>query len=231
MRKQDVRVRSSGGGAFDCHLVTPEHRGALPALVLASSIYGDDQDLREVADELAGHGAIVATPDLFWRTEPGALPRGDERARSRAEPRMEKIRTGEQDLADTLASLGALPAFNGKAAVIGFCYGGPYAILGPSRLGYHAGLACHGTQMLDYLPELEHTRKPVCVMWGDQDRLAPPDVREAYQALAARSPNVQVQVLSRVRHGYMMRGNHEAFDRSAYDATMRRACAMLGSLR
>ena len=34
---------------------------------------------------------------------------------------------------------------------MGFCYGGPYAILGPKRLGYAAGISCHGTQMLDYI--------------------------------------------------------------------------------
>jgi len=40
--------------------------------------------------------------------------------------------------------------FNGRAATMGFCYGGPYAILGPKRLGYDAGVSCHGTQLGDY---------------------------------------------------------------------------------
>ena len=42
--------------------------------------------------------------------------------------------------------------------LVGFCYGGPYAILGPKRLGYDAGISCHGTQMLDFLKDLDGAR-------------------------------------------------------------------------
>src|SRR5256885_9858716 len=59
----------------------------------------------------------------------------------------EKIKQGEADMADTLARLGELPEFNGSAVAMGFCYGGPYAILAPKRLGYTAGVSCHGTQI------------------------------------------------------------------------------------
>ena len=72
-------------------------------------------------------------------------------------------------MADTLAELRKLPQFNGRAATMGFCYGGPYAILGPKRLGYAAGISCHGTQMLDYIKELDGVTEPVCIIWGDQD--------------------------------------------------------------
>ena len=85
-------------------------------------------------------------------------------------------------MVDTLAHLRTLPQFNGRAAAMGFCYGGPYAILGPKRLGYDAGLSCHGTQMLDYLPELDGVTQPVCIMWGDQDHQAPAPVLDAYRA-------------------------------------------------
>jgi len=37
-------------------------------------------------------------------------------------------------MADTLAYLRTLASFNGRAATVGFCYGGPHAILGPKRL-------------------------------------------------------------------------------------------------
>ena len=44
-------------------------------------------------------------------------------------------------------------------------------ILGPKRLGYAAGISCHGTQMLDFARELDGVHQPVCVVWGDQDRV------------------------------------------------------------
>src|SRR5438034_69760 len=80
-------------------------------------------------------------------------------------------------------SHGKLPQFNGHAAAMGFCYGGPYAILGPKRLGYAAGISCHGSQMLDYIHELDGVGAPVCIIWGDQDHRAPAEVLNAYRAV------------------------------------------------
>ena len=157
---KDVKIRASGGGEFDCYLVTPKADAAVPAMVLASAVHGVDADIRAIADEFAADGYIVAAPDLFWRTVPGPLSRGDDRTKTRSQPRLERIKTGEADLADTLAFLRTLPQFNGRAAVMGFCYGGPYAIIGPKRLGYAAGVSCHGTQMLDYIGEIEGVRAP-----------------------------------------------------------------------
>src|SRR3954466_3441158 len=194
MLKKDIKIRSSEGPQFDCYLATPEGGPKVPAIVLASAIHGVDQDLRGIAEEFAARGYLAAAPDLFWRSVPGPLARDDQRAAPRGQPRLEKIKTGERALADVLAVLRRDPLFNGRAAVIGFCYGGPYAILGPKRLGYDAGISCHGTQMLDYLPEMEGLAKPVCVIWGDQDIMAPPPVLEAYRAAAARKSNLDLHV-------------------------------------
>jgi carboxymethylenebutenolidase len=186
-----------------------------------------DADLRGIADNFASRGFISAAPDLFWRTTPGPLPRGDTRAAARAQPRLERIAAGEQDLVDVLQALKALSCFDGRAMVVGLCYGGPYAILGPKRLGYQAGVALHGTQMADYVGELEGMSEPVCIVWGDEDHLAPSEVRNAYVAVAARSRNVAVHVLARVRHGFMMRDNAAAFDSKAYEFSMDRADRLL----
>lgn len=97
-----------------------------------------------------------------------------------------KIRAGEADMADTRAQLRQVPSWNGRAATMGFCYGGPFAVLGPARLGYDAGIGCHSTQMKDYLGEFDNVAKPVCLLWGDQDNMAPPEVLDAYRALAVR---------------------------------------------
>jgi carboxymethylenebutenolidase len=230
MQRRDIKIRSSEGPEFDCYLVTPAADRKVPAIVLASAIHGVDQDLRGIAEEFAAHGYIAAAPELFWRTTPGPLVRDDPRSTPRGQPRLEKIKTGEQDLKDALAVVRKEPLFNGKAAVIGFCYGGPYAVLGPKRLGYDAGISCHGTQMMDYLQELEGVRQPVCVLWGDKDHLAPPNVVEAYRALAAREKNVELHMLPGIEHGYMMRGNPKAYSKSSYDFSMQRALGIMAGL-
>ena len=231
MPGKDIKIRSSGGGEFDCYLVTPEGSGQVPAIVLASAVHGVDKDVRNIADEFASHGYLACAPDLFWRSVPGPLGRDDDRTKSRSQPRLEKIKAGEADMADTLAELRKQPRFNGRAAAMGFCYGGPYAILGPKRLGYAAGISCHGTQMLDYIKELDGVTAPVCVIWGDQDHAAPPPVQEAYRAVPARMKNVEVHIFPGILHGYMMPDAKKAYDPKTREFSMSRAFSILDGLR
>ena len=227
--KAELKIRSGEGAGFDCYLVVPDGAKKAPAIVLASAIHGVDKDLRAIADEFASHGYLAAAPDLFWRSTPGPLTRDDPRSAPRGQPRLEKIKAGEADLAATLALLREQPRFNGRAAVIGFCYGGPYAVLGPRRLGFDAGISCHGSQMMDYLAELEGVSKPVCILWGDKDHLAPQPVLDAYRAAAARMKNVEIHVFPGIEHGYMMR-DAKAYDRASYEFSMQRALAILAGL-
>ena len=120
MPGKDIRIRASGGGEFECYAVTPTVSGKVPAIVLACAINGVDGDVRAMADEFAAHGYLAMAPDLFWRTVPGPLVRGDARLAERGQPRDEKIRTGEADMADTLAELRKSPQFNGRAVAMGF---------------------------------------------------------------------------------------------------------------
>ena len=231
MAGKDIKVRSSGGGEFDCYVVTPDAKGEVPAIVLASAVHGVDADIRAIADEFAAAGYIAAAPDLFWRTVPGPLGRDDERTKTRSQPRLQVVRAGEADMADTLAEVRKLPQSNGRAAAMGFCFGGPYAILGPKRLGYDAGVSCHGTQLLDFIQELDGVTQPVSITWGDQDHAAPPPVQEAYRAVPARMKNVDVNIFPGVLHGYMMRGNAKAYHTETYKFSMGRALAILNGLR
>ncbi len=230
MRGETVKIRSSEGAAFDCYLAVTNTDIPAPAVVIASAVHGVDADIRAIADEFAASGFIAAAPDLFWRSLPGPLSHDDARAQERSQPRLDKIKTGERDMADTLAHLRTLASFNGRAAAMGFCYGGPYAILGPKRLGYAAGISCHGTQMLDYIHELDGVHEPICIIWGDRDSRAPAEVIDGYRGAAARMKNLELHIFPGVQHGYMMRAV-AAFDQKTHDFSIGRAKAMLADLR
>ena len=217
-----VGIASSHGGHLPCYLAIPAGDAPTPALVLASTIRGIDLDLRAIADVFATRGYIAAAPDLFSRSgRPDASQDGPSR--------IERIRDGEVDMADVLAHLRTLARFNGRAAVMGLCYGGPYALVGPRRLGFAAGIACHGSQMMDYLDEAERVEQPVCLMWGDADRRAPNKVLAAYRKVAAGKPNVEVRIFPGIGHGYMLPGS-AAFDDEARGFSMRRAMEILETL-
>jgi carboxymethylenebutenolidase len=231
MPDKTIKIRSSEGGQFDCYLATPAGADKVPAIVLASAVHGVDADICQIAEEFAAAGYIAAAPDLFWRTVPGPLSHDDKRSQERSQPRLEKIKIGERDMVDTLAHVRTLPQFNGRAASFGFCYGGPYAILGPKRLGYDAGLSCHGTNMLDFIKDLDGVTQPVCIIWGDQDHRAPAAVLDAYRPVPSRMKNVEVHIFPGILHGFMMPGNPKAFDRKSRDFSMSRAMAILDGLR
>lgn len=232
MSGKTIQIRARAGSDFDCYLALPTTTEPVPAIVLACAVHGVDKDLRELADEFASHGFIAAAPDLFWRTIPGPLTRADsELTNQRSQPRGEKIKTGEADIADTLVGLQGLTAFNGRAAVIGFCYGGPYAILGPKRLGYAAGIACHGSRMQDYLSEIAGIAAPICIVWGDDDHQAPPGVLNAFNAVSKQHANVELHIFPGVKHAYMMPDAGAAYDEKVRAFSMERALAILEGLR
>ena len=218
-------------GEFDCYVSLPASAEKVPAIVLASAVHGVDKDICDLCDEFASHGYIAAAPDLFWRWMPGPIPGGDPRARERAEPRLERIKTNEAEMADTLGYVRTLPEFNGRAAAIGFCYGGPFAILGPKRLGYAAGVSCHGSRMEMYLNELPGVTAPVCIIWGDKDTAAPEEVVANYRKVAEPMNNVEIDILPGILHGYMMPWSKTAFDAPARKFSMEKTLLILGGLR
>ncbi len=231
MTGNHVKVSASGGGEFDCYLSLPAGNYKSPAIVLASAVHGVDIDIQNIADEFAAAGYIAAAPDLFWRTVPGPLVRGDERTGKRSQPRLPVIKTGEADMADTLAMVKKFSQHNGKTVAMGFCFGGPYAVLGPKRLGYDAGIGCHSTQMMDFIQEFDGLVKPVCLIWGDEDHAAPPEVRTAYLDKARALSNLEVHVFPGIQHGYMMPGGGAAYSAETRKLSMEKALGLLKALK
>jgi carboxymethylenebutenolidase len=72
--------------------------------------------------------------------------------------------------------------------------------------------------------------KPVCIMWGDQDHVAPAPVLDAYRPVPARMSNVEVHIFPGILHGYMMPAA-KAFDAKTRAFSMARALAILDGLR
>lgn len=236
MPATDIKLTSSGGGEFDCHLVTPSDGGGdmipAPGIVMAADIFGVGPDLKAICGELAGQGFCVSAPDFFWRSDtPGPLtPDDQEKARARAQPRHELIEQGMADLEDAVRHLKAQEQCNGNIAVAGFCYGGPYAILGPARIGLKAGFSYHGTNLQDWADEIDAVSAPMSIHWGTEDHAAPPEVQEQFTAAAASHDNLDVFLYPGVLHGYTGR-SRPAWDEAAYANSFSETVKILNTLR
>ncbi|MDP6645429.1 MAG: dienelactone hydrolase family protein [Rhodospirillales bacterium] len=234
MAGSDIKITSSEGGDFDAYLAAPASGGG-PGVVIVPAVLGVNEGIRKFADDLAANGCLVAAIDPFWRTDPGPAGPGDadpDRAAKRARPRIKLIEQGVANVADALADLKSRPECNGRTAVVGFCYGGAYAVLGTTRLGCDAGISYHGTKVETYFDELELDSGGAIVSlhWGDLDHAAPPHCQEGARQLDAKMPNLDVIIYPGVKHGYMM-SSAAAYDQPSYDTSWARTLEILTGLR
>lgn len=214
MTGTDIKVKSSEGSEFDCYLATPDG-GRGPGVIVVAAVDGVSPDIRALTDDLAAHGFVAAAPDMFWRTDPGHIVRteeGQKRIKARSQPRAEIIETGVRDVGDVAEFLSGRNECNGKIGAIGFCYGGPYAILGQTRFGLDAGCSYHGTNLGNYTGDLKKASNPLLIHWGDEDHAAPPELVEEYRGYDAEMDNMALHIFPGVKHGYMMAAA------AAYDA-------------
>lgn len=233
MSGQHIKIAANEGGEFDCYLSLPASGGG-PAVIVMAAVFGVDADVRKNCDDLAARGFVAAAPDLFWRGDKGPMDRSEEggrRARERAQPRGPLIEAGVQDLADVMAVVKGLPECNGRTAIVGLCYGGPYAILGPLRLGCDAGMSFHGTNIHEFLDGVDKVGVPVSLHWGDQDHALPPEALEKIRAATDGMANVDINIYPGVVHGYTAPSNPDAWDEDAVTRSWGRAAEILDGLR
>jgi len=114
---------------------------------------------------------------------------------------------------------------------MGFCYGGPYALIGTARLGLDMGFAYHGTDMGNYIADLEGNQKPLLIHWGSEDHAAPAELVAQYQEFAAKMDNLTLHIFPGVKHGYMMTTSPAAYDAGAFQHSWNATLAMLDRLK
>jgi len=197
----DVKYRTRSNEIFDGYLTAPAGGVKVPGILLITAIYGVDQEMRDLADAWAADGFIVSVPDIFWRQIPG--PTADMKVAFDRYGKFDPVQ-GMLDIEDLLADLKARPQCNGKVAVLGFCFGGRYALLGAARLGIAAAGAFHGTAMGQHLDEVSKVTCPVSFHYGDTDPVVPMEEVTAIQKAFAGRANADIQVYRGAGHNFAM---------------------------
>ena len=227
-----VTIAVADGGTFDSYVAAPA-AGKGAGVVIVSTISGVDSDMTHYADTLATVGFVVSAPDMFWRdADPGPLPWTAE-GRKRAFARNDRydIEQGMRDLSDVIADLKTHPRCNGKIAVMGFCFGSPFALLAAARYGTDAGISFHGSHVEKYLEEAGRVRCPLSFHYGDRDEVAPmaavERIREAFSVL----PDAKVYVYPGAGHGFMTMTRGPGYMESVAHSAWARALEVLKRLQ
>uniref|UniRef100_A0A832ML31 Dienelactone hydrolase family protein n=1 Tax=Eiseniibacteriota bacterium TaxID=2212470 RepID=A0A832ML31_UNCEI len=215
-----------GGAPIRTWIVYPERKDRAGVVVVIHEIYGLSDWIRGVADRLAADGFIAVAPDLVSGLGPGGG--GTDSAASRDDV-VKLVRGLTPDM--TRARLDAvtdwatkLPAANGRAATIGFCWGGSRSFeYAASRKDLAAAVVYYGGS-----PDsatLAAVRAPVAGFYGGDDARVNATIEPARAALARLKRPYEVHVYDGAGHGFLRQqqgreGANLAASRKAWPRTL-----------
>jgi carboxymethylenebutenolidase len=129
-----VKIGSTDGKEFDAFVAAPDSPWS-PAIILLQELFGINDNMRSLAQQLAEIGYLVAVPDMFWRIAPrherkdeSGIPEGLEIA-SKTD-----FTLAVEDMSSTFKYLLDRPDCNGNIGGLGFCFGGTLANLLASQV-------------------------------------------------------------------------------------------------
>lgn len=200
---------TDGSGTFEAYLARPTgemlDHGPHPAVVVIQEIFGVNQVMRDICDDLAGLGLIAVCPDLFWRQQPGI----DITDKSQAEwDRAFQLyqgfdeAKGVQDLAATIAAARGLDGTSGKVGTVGYCLGGKLAYLCATRTDADCSIGYYGVGIEAALDEAGRIGKPLMLHIAENDQFCPPEAQAKIKAAVAGHPRVTVHSYTGVDHAF-----------------------------
>ena len=204
MPRSHYETITTPDGDFDAFCAVPETTPA-PAVLVLQEVFGINDNIRGLTEQLAEAGYLALAPDVFWRVEP-RFERKDESGLADGMAHVQQLDFDlvPGDLTAVMAHALAMPECNGRIGAVGFCLGGTLAYLfagtarvdgrGPDAVVSYYGSAING--MLDLAPRVEC---PVLFHYGAQDPYIPAEqIDEVERAFAGR-PDV---VLHRYEAGH-----------------------------
>jgi len=208
MAGQDITINGPDG-AFAGYLASPA-AGRGSGVVVIQEIFGVNQVMRSVADELAAAGFFALVPDLFWRLEPGvALTDRTDAEWQRAFGLMKRFdaATGIADIQTAITHLRGLGC--GKVGAVGYCLGGFLAYLTACRTDCDASVGYYGMNIQNLLGEAANIRKPLMLHVAEKDEYHPPAAQKLVADGLAGNRLVTIHTYPEMGHAFARPGgNH-----------------------
>jgi carboxymethylenebutenolidase len=209
---------SGPDGAFAGYLATPSS-GKGPGVVVIQEIFGVNQVMRDIADDLASHGYFALAPDLFWRLEPGVqLTDKTDAEWKRAFDLMGRfdVDSGVKDIQTTIDTLRARPGCSGKVGAVGYCLGGQLAYLAATRTNADASVGYYGVSIQDKLAEASNIKKPLILHIAAKDQFTPPEAQAKIQEGLGKNKLVTLHVYPEMDHAFARVGGAH-YDKACAD--------------
>jgi len=180
------------------YVIRPTAGGKYPGILLYSEIFQVTGPIRRTAALIAGHGYVVAVPEIYHEFEsPGVALAYDSAGadRGNALKTTKELSAYDSDARAVLDHLKSRPDCTGKLGVMGICIGGHLAFRAAMNPDVLAGACFYATDIhkrslgkglhdnsLDRVPEITGE---MLMMWGRQDPHVPREGRQIiYQAMS-----------------------------------------------
>jgi carboxymethylenebutenolidase len=151
----------------------------LPGVVIIHEWWGLNDNIKEMADELAGEGYVVLGADLYS----GEVATDPNRARELSSSVRENPQQAIMNLQSAVQYLASLPNVNSsRIAALGWCFGGGQSLqlaLNSEQHPLAATVIYYGSLVND-TSELSKIKWPVLGIFGDQDSSIPVDSVKAF---------------------------------------------------
>lgn len=150
-----------------------------PAVVMVHEWWGLNDNIKEMADELAGEGYVVLGADLYN----GEVATDPNRARELSSSVRENPQQAITNLQSAVQYLASLPNVNGsRIAALGWCFGGGQSLQLALNSEQHplAATVIYYGNLVNDTSELSKIKWPVLGIFGDQDNSIPVDSVRAF---------------------------------------------------
>lgn len=231
----------TGDGSCPATLALPPGGGPAPAVLMLMDGVGYRPALQSMAGQLAATGVVVLLPNLFYRVDEGALPRGAARLLPENRPLLSQLVQAltpdvvVRDIAAFLRFLDRHPAVQAgsRCGVVGYCMGGSMAVRAAAAFADRVAFAAsfHGGRLVQDLPNSPHRlvgdiRAELYFGHADQDASMPAEAIATLEAaLRASGLRFQSETYAGARHGFTM-NDLPVYDRAACERHWQRLAGL-----
>ncbi|MFB2772260.1 dienelactone hydrolase family protein [Pelatocladus sp. BLCC-F211] len=223
-RNVELRVDDS---LMRVYVATPKPAGLYPGILFYSDIYQLGEPMIRLVNYLAGHGYVVAAPEIFHRTEPvGLVIEPDDIGRMRGNDNASRTAIADYD-ADCRAVIDFLQKDSwvcpDKIGTLGFCIGGHLSFRAAFQSEVKVSACCYptgipsgklGKEVADTIGRVREIKGEMLMVFGTLDPHIPELDRQTL-IKALENANVPHKVLMYEAEHTFMRDDGYRYDPAA----------------
>lgn len=231
-----------GDSAMRLYVARPKPEGKYPGVLLYSEIFQLTGPIRRSVERLAGHGFVVAAPEIYHRIErPGTVMPYDDIGRiwGNQDAKRTAVADFDADARATLDFLASHAHCAGALATMGFCIGGHLAFRAALNSDVRAAVCCYPTGVhsgklgrdadAGTIGRLKEIQGEMLLVFGESDPHVPPAGRQQVAEALAQSGVRHTIKLVPGEHAFM-RDEGARYDPQTADAVWAEAVAFLRRL-